>query len=218
MQSVPLFLSETAPVKYRGSVNILFQLFVTIGILIANVVNYLASFVHPNGWRISLGIAAVPAALLFIGSFVIPETPTSLIQRGDDKSGKEALKLIRGLDEQVEEEYKEIKEACEKAEIAKGSFFEMVKKRSNWPPLIIGVMIQVFQQFTGINAIMFYAPVLFQTVGMKTGASLASSVITGFINVLSTCLAVYFVDKAGRRFLLLLACVIMFISQVRTHH
>ncbi|XP_010533293.1 PREDICTED: sugar transport protein 8-like [Tarenaya hassleriana] len=212
-ESVPLFLSEVAPVKRRGSVNIMFQLFITIGILIANLVNYGTSFLHPHGWRVSLGVAALPAVLLFVGSFVIPETPTSLVQRGHESKGREALKKIRGVEE-VNEEFEEIKEACEKAERAKGSFWEMAKKRSNWPPLVIGVMLQVFQQFTGINSIMFYAPVLFQTVGMKSGASLYSSVITGAFNVLATLLAIFAVDKAGRRFLLLAACVIMFISQV----
>lgn len=212
MQAVPLFLSEIAPVKYRGAVNILFQLLVTVGILIANIVNYLTSKVHPFGWRISLGLAGVPACILFLGSIVITETPTSLIERGKDVAGKNILKKIRGV-EDVEAEYEQIKMASDLASQVKHPFKELMKLHS-MPQLIIAIMLQVFQQFTGINAIMFYAPVLFQTVGFKNDASLLSAVITGIVNVLSTLVSIVLVDKAGRRKLLLQACVQMFISQV----
>ncbi|XP_044500032.1 sugar transport protein 8 [Mangifera indica] len=211
-EAVPLFLSEIAPVKYRGAVNILFQLLVTVGILIANIVNYLTSKVHPFGWRISLGLAGVPACILFLGSIVITETPTSLIERGKDVAGKNILKKIRGV-EDVEAEYEQIKMASDLASQVKHPFKELMKLHS-MPQLIIAIMLQVFQQFTGINAIMFYAPVLFQTVGFKNDASLLSAVITGIVNVLSTLVSIVLVDKAGRRKLLLQACVQMFISQV----
>lgn len=212
MQAVPLFLSEIAPVQHRGAVNILFQLFVTIGILIANLVNYGTSKSHPNGWRISLGLAGTPALFLFIGSLIIPETPSSLIEHGKEGKGLKALKQIRGVDD-VDAEFKQIQSACEIAREVKNPF-KTIMKRSSIPPLVIAVLMQVFQQFTGINAIMFYAPVLFQTVGFKNDASLLSSVITGLVNVLSTLVSVYAVDKIGRRKLLLQACVQMFISQV----
>ncbi|KAJ0093194.1 hypothetical protein Patl1_25398 [Pistacia atlantica] len=211
-EAVPLFLSEIAPVKYRGAVNILFQLLVTVGILIANIVNYLTSMVHPYGWRISLGLAGVPACILFIGSIVITETPTSLIERGKDVAGKKILKQIRGV-EDVDAEFEQIKFASDIASQVKHPFKELMKL-SSMPQLIIAVMLQVFQQFTGINAIMFYSPVLFQTVGFKNNASLLSAVITGIVNVLSTLVSIVLVDKAGRRKLLLQACVQMFISQV----
>lgn len=212
MQSVPLFLSEIAPVTSRGAVNILFQLFVTIGIFIANLVNYATSNMHPYGWRLSLGLAGVPAIFLFIGSLVITETPTSLVEHGKEEAGIKALKKIRGVQE-VDAEFKQIKTACDIARQVKHPFKNLMN-RSNRPPLIIGICLQVFQQFTGINAIMFYAPVLFQTVGFKNDASLLSSVITGLVNVFSTLVSIYAVDKAGRRKLLLQACVQMFISQV----
>lgn len=212
MQAVPLFLSEIAPVQHRGAVNILFQLFVTIGIFLANLVNYGTAKLHPHGWRVSLALAGVPAIFLFIGSIVITETPTSLIERGNEVAGHKALKKIRGV-EDVNAEYEQIKLASDIARQVKYPFKELMK-RSSMPPLIIGVLLQVFQQFTGINAIMFYAPVLFQTVGFKNDASLLSSVITGTVNVFSTLVSIYAVDKIGRRKLLLQACVQMFISQV----
>ncbi|XP_034705531.1 sugar transport protein 8-like [Vitis riparia] len=210
-EAVPLFLSEIAPVQHRGAVNILFQLFITIGILFANLVNYGASKIHPWGWRLSLGLASLPAAFLFVGSVVIIETPASLVERNQESQGLSTLKKIRGV-EDVDAEFEQIKMACEAAREVKDPFKRLMK-RSSMPPLIIGVMMQVFQQFTGINAIMFYAPVLFQTVGFKNDASLLSSVITGLVNVFSTLVSIYGVDRVGRRKLLLQACVQMFISQ-----
>lgn len=213
MQAVPLFLSEIAPIEYRGAVNILFQLLVTVGILIANIVNYATSSVHPNGWRWSLGGAVVPAALLFIGGLIVTETPTSLLEHDRLDEGRKALQRIRGVDD-VEAELEQIKLACLQAKMIRSPFKELVKNKRSVPPLVIGMLMQVFQQMTGINAVMFYAPILFQTVGLKSGGSLLSAVIIGVVNVLSTLVSIFSVDRVGRRALLLQACVQMFISQV----
>ncbi|XP_010551756.1 PREDICTED: sugar transport protein 8-like [Tarenaya hassleriana] len=210
-QAVPLFLSEIAPAKLRGGLNICFQLMVTIGILIANLVNYFTSNVHPNGWRIALGGAAVPSVILGVGSLVICETPTSLIERNRVEEGKATLRKIRGV-EDVEEEFESIVRACELARQVKDPYRKLMKPASR-PPFVIGMLLQLFQQFTGINAIMFYAPVLFQTVGFGNDAALLSAVITGSINVLSTFVGIYLVDKTGRRILLLESAVHMFICQ-----
>ncbi|URE26578.1 Sugar transport protein [Musa troglodytarum] len=211
-QAVPLFLSEIAPVHIRGALNILFQLDVTIGIFVANIVNYLVSNIHPWGWRLALGLAGVPATMLCLGSMVIAETPTSLIEREMLMEGLAMLKKIRGTDN-VDAEYEEILHACEMARQLKQPCKNLMK-RSRRPQLVIAIVMQVFQQFTGINAIMFYAPVLFQTIGFKNDASLLSAVITGIVNVLSTVVSVVLVDKVGRRFLLLEACGQMLITQV----
>ncbi|MCL7049832.1 hypothetical protein MKW94_011770 [Papaver nudicaule] len=195
-EAVPLFLSEIAPNNIRGAVNILFQLFITIGILCANLVNFFASNHHPWGWRLALGLAGVPAFMLMVGSLVIPETPTSLIERGHEQKGREILEKLRRTED------------VDEYSISK------LMRPSSRPPLVIGMMLQVFQQFTGINAIMFYAPVLFQTVGFGANGALISSVIIGLVNVFSTLLSIYTVDKFGRRKLLLLACCKMFSAQV----
>lgn len=190
----------------------MFQLLVTVGILVANLVNYMTSRLHSYGWRVSPGIAGVPATMLFVGSLVICETPTSLVEQGKVERGKETLKKIRGVDD-VDMEFDEIKLACEAAKKVKHPF-RNVFKRSSRPQLVIAILLQVFQQFTGINAIMFYAPVLFQTVGFGGNGALLSAVITGLVNVFSTLVSVATVDKFGRRVLLLEACVQMLISQV----
>ncbi|KAJ4955676.1 hypothetical protein NE237_012459 [Protea cynaroides] len=210
-QAVPLFLSEIAPPKIRGSLNVLFQLCVTIGILVANLVNYALENVHPYGWRIALGFAAVPGIMLCVGSLVITETPTSLVEREKFEEARATLMKIRDT-ANVDTEFDQIVHACELARQVKDPYRKLMK-RSSRPPLVIAIILQVFQQFTGINAVMFYAPVLFQTMGFKNNGSLLSAVITGLVNVFSTMISVYLVDRAGRRILLLQSVVQMFISQ-----
>jgi sugar porter (SP) family MFS transporter len=211
-QAVPLYLSEMAPSKWRGALNILFQLAVTIGILWANLVNYGTEKMAHNGWRVSLGIAGVPAAFITLGGILLPDTPNSLVQRGKLERGRQVLQKIRGV-ENVDEEFGDILVASNEAAAVKDPFRNILKRR-NRPQLIISMVMQLFQQFTGINAIMFYAPVLFQTLGFQSSASLYSAVIVGAVNVLSTVVAIAVVDRLGRRFLLLEACIQMFLSQV----
>ncbi|KAF8401687.1 hypothetical protein HHK36_012633 [Tetracentron sinense] len=212
-QAVPLFLSEIAPTRIRGGLNILFQLNVTIGILFANLINYGTAKIKGGwGWRVSLGLAGVPALLLTVGSILVVDTPNSLIERGHLDEGKAVLRRIRGTDN-IEPEYLELVEASRVAKEVKHPFRNLLKRR-NRPQLIISVLLQIFQQFTGINAIMFYAPVLFNTLGFGSDAALYSAVITGAVNVLSTIVSIYSVDKVGRRVLLLEAGIQMFFSQV----
>ncbi|XP_071691466.1 sugar transport protein 13-like [Rutidosis leptorrhynchoides] len=212
-QAVPVFLSEIAPTRIRGGLNILFQLNVTIGILFANLVNYGTAKIKGGwGWRLSLGLAGVPALLLTVGAFLVVDTPNSLIERGKLEEGKAVLRKIRGVDN-VEPEYLELVEASRIAKEVKHPFRNLLQRR-NRPQLVIAVALQFFQQFTGINAIMFYAPVLFSTLGFKNDASLYSAVITGAVNVISTIISIYSVDKLGRRILLLEAGVQMFFAQV----
>ncbi|KAG7991564.1 hypothetical protein I3843_02G082800 [Carya illinoinensis] len=212
-QAVPLFLSEIAPTRIRGGLNILFQLNVTIGILFANLVNYGSNKIHGGwGWRLSLGLAGIPAGLLTVGALLVVDTPNSLIERGHLDEGKAVLRKIRGTDN-IEPEFLELVEASRVAKQVKHPFRNLLQRR-NRPQLVIAVSLQIFQQFTGINAIMFYAPVLFDTVGFGNDAALYSAVITGAVNVLSTLVSIYSVDKVGRRMLLLEAGVQMFLSQV----
>ncbi|XP_027366363.1 sugar transport protein 13-like [Abrus precatorius] len=211
-QAVPVFLSEIAPPRIRGALNILFQLNVTLGILFANLVNYGTNKIKGGwGWRLSLGLGGLPALLLTLGAFLVVDTPNSLIERGHLEEGKAVLRKIRGINN-VEPEFLELVEASRVAKEVKHPFRNILKRR-NRPQLVISIALQIFQQFTGINAIMFYAPVLFNTLGFKNDASLYSAVITGAVNVLSTIVSIYSADKVGRRVLLLEAGVQMFLSQ-----
>ncbi|GKD63221.1 sugar transport protein 13, partial [Tanacetum coccineum] len=155
---VPVFLSEIAPTRIRGGLNILFQLNVTIGILFANLVNYGTAKIKGGwGWRVSLGLAGVPALLLTVGALLVVDTPNSLIERGKLEEGKTVLRKIRGTDN-IELEYLELVEASRIAKEIKHPFRNLLQ-RKNRLQLVIVVALQIFQQVTGINAIMFYAPV-----------------------------------------------------------
>ncbi|XP_061992682.1 sugar transport protein MST4-like [Rosa rugosa] len=212
-QAVPLFLSEVAPPRIRGALNILFQLNVTVGLLLANVINYGSSKVTGGwGWRLSLGLAGVPSVLLTIGAIVVVDTPNSLIERGKLEQGKSVLKRIRGV-ENVDPEFLELLEASRMAKEVKHPFRNLLKRR-NRPQLIITVFLQFFQQFTGINAINFYAPVLFQTLGFKSDASLYSAVITGSCMVVGAIISIYLADRVGRRVLLLEGAIQMLVSHI----
>lgn len=212
-QAVPVFLSEIAPSRIRGALNILFQLDITLGILFANLVNYATNKIKGHwGWRISLGLGGIPALLLTLGAYLVVDTPNSLIERGHLDKGKAVLRKIRGTDN-IEPEFLELVEASRVAKEVKHPFRNLLK-RNNRPQLVISIALMIFQQFTGINAIMFYAPVLFNTLGFKNDAALYSAVITGAINVISTIVSIYSVDKLGRRKLLLEAGVQMLLSQM----
>ncbi|KAJ7513713.1 hypothetical protein O6H91_23G011800 [Diphasiastrum complanatum] len=211
-EAVPLYLSEMAPAKLRGGLNIMFQFAINIGILAANLINYGTAKIKPWGWRLSLGLAAVPAALMFVGGLFLPETSNSLIERGHLEKGRALLVKVRGTTN-VDAEFEDMVDASKKANEVKHPFRNILKKR-NRPQLVMATFIPFFQQLTGINAIMFYAPVLFKTIGFGGDASLYSAVITGAVNALAIFVSIFAVDRLGRRILFLQAGVQMFISQM----
>lgn len=212
-QAVPVYLSEMAPAKFRGALNIGFQMAVTIGILVANLINYGTARIKGGwGWRLSLGLAAVPAILMTIGSLFLPDTPNSILERGHTEKAKQMLRKIRGTDN-VGEEFQDLFDATEAAKKVEHPWKNIVQPRYR-PQLVISVLIPFFQQLTGINVINFYAPVLFKTLGFGDNASLMSAVITGTINVLATFVSIFTVDKFGRRILFLEGGIQMIISQV----
>ncbi|CAI8585475.1 unnamed protein product [Vicia faba] len=161
-----------------------FQMMITIGILGENIINYFTSNLE-SGWRISLGIRVVPAILLCICSFFLGDTPNSMIERGKKEGAKKMLQNIRGFDN-VDEEFQDLIDASEEAK----------------------------KQLTSINVIMFYALVLFKTLGFGNNASLMSAVITRGVNVLATFVSIFIVDNFGRKILFLEGGVQMFICQI----
>ncbi|PNX92665.1 sugar transport protein 10-like [Trifolium pratense] len=210
-QSVPVYLSEIAPAKIRGALNIGFQMMITIGILVANLINYGTSKLE-NGWRISLGLGAVPAIMLCLGSLFLSDTPNSMIERGQSDAARKMLQKIRGIDN-VEEEFQDLINASEEAKNVEHPWKNITQPRYK-PQLTFCSFIPFFQQLTGINVIMFYAPVLFKTLGFGDDAALMSAVISGGVNVLATFVSIFSVDKFGRRFLFLEGGVQMFICQI----
>lgn len=200
----------------RGTLSIMFQLMITIGILAANLVNYFAARIAGGwGWRIGLGGAGVPALIITVGSLFLPDTPNSLVDRGEPEQARQMLQKIRGVDD-VTEEYNDMVTASEGSRKVESPWKNMLLRKYR-PHLVMSSMIPFFQQLTGINVIMFYAPVLFKTIGFGAEASLYSAVITGGVNVVATSVSIYAVDKLGRRALFLEGGIQMIICQVFTN-
>ncbi|KAK6128472.1 hypothetical protein DH2020_037786 [Rehmannia glutinosa] len=204
-----------APYNYRGMFNILFQLMITIGILCANVINYLTAEISGGwGWRVSLGLAGVPALIILVASFFLSDTPNSLVERGMEDEAKTLLKRIRGVDD-VEAEFDyDMIQARNEARLVKHPWRNLMRRRCYRPQLAMSILIPFFQQFTGINVIMFYAPVLFKTLGFGGSASLMSAIITGAVNMFATGVSIYGSDRWGRRSLFLEGGIQMLIFQV----
>jgi MFS family permease len=142
-------------------------------------------------------MGAVPSLILFFGSMLLPDTPNSLVQRGRSDDGRKVLQKIRGTDN-VDVEFDDIVEAVRISAAVKNPW-RTITRRRYWPQLIISILVPIFQQLTGINAIMFYAPQLFQAAGHSAESALLSTVITGAVNVGATFVAILLVDRIGRR-------------------
>lgn len=212
-QAVPLYLSEISPPKIRGAVNQLFQLTTCLGILVADVINYFTEKLHSWGWRLSLGLAMAPAVLMFVGGLFLPETPNSLVEQGRLEEARAVLERVRGT-VKVDAEFEDLKDASEAARAVKHPFRNLLRPR-NRPQLVIGALgIPAFQQLSGMNSILFYAPVIFQSLGMGSGTSLYSSLITSSMLVIGALISMSVVDRLGRRFLFIEAGFQMIISMV----
>ncbi|KAL6643346.1 hypothetical protein ACP70R_019011 [Stipagrostis hirtigluma subsp. patula] len=212
-QSVPVYLSEMAPARMRGMLNNGFQLMITLGILFANLINYgTAKIAGGWGWRLSLALAAVPAAIITVGSLFLPDTPNSLLERGRPEEAKRMLRRVRGTDD-VGAEYDDLVAAGEVSRAVTHPWRDILQRRHR-PQLVMAVAIPLLQQLTGINVIMFYAPVLFKTLGFGGSASLMSAVITGLVNLVATFVSVFTVDRVGRRALFLEGGAQMLAGQV----
>uniref|UniRef100_A0A2N9FQG7 Major facilitator superfamily (MFS) profile domain-containing protein n=1 Tax=Fagus sylvatica TaxID=28930 RepID=A0A2N9FQG7_FAGSY len=212
-QSVPIYVSEMAPYRFRGGLNMMFQLAITIGILVANLLNYFFSQIEGGwGWRLSLGGAMVPAIIIIVGSFFLPDTPNSLIERNHNAKAKEQLIKIRGIPD-VDDEFNDLVAASEASRLIKHPWATILERKYR-PQLTMAILIPFFQQLTGNNVITFYAPVLFKTIGFGGKASLMSAVITGSVNCVATLVSIVSVDKWGRRTLFLEGGAQMFLCQV----
>jgi MFS family permease len=202
-----------APAKTRGRYNQLFQLTTCLGILVANLVNYGTEKIHPWGWRLSLGSAIIPAILMGVGALFLPETPNSLVEQGKLEEGRKVLEKVRGTTN-VDAEFADLVDASNEAKAIKHPFRNLLT-RKNRPQLIIGALgIPMFQQLTGMNSILFYAPVFFQSLGFGSGTSLYSSVITSGALVVGALTSMALVDKFGRRTFFIEASIEMFCYMV----
>ena len=195
----PMYIAELSPAKYRGSLVSLNQLAIVIGILVAFFSNYLLVGTGENNWRWMLLVMAVPAVLLFFSLFLIPESPRWLVVR---QRNDEALKVLIKTSgaEPAYYELLEIEQTLKNQEEAKYKELFLPKIR---PLLFIGIILAVFQQITGINTIMYYAPKIFANVGQSNDIALLQTIAIGATNVIFTLLAMSLIDRFGRKLLIL---------------
>ncbi|WP_286083606.1 sugar porter family MFS transporter [Parabacteroides goldsteinii] len=197
--AVPLYIAEISPTKVRGTLVSMFQLMVTIGVLVSYLSDlYFADESDMTCWRPMFYVGVIPACILLIGMFFMPETPRWLMSQGRHDESIRILNRIEG-EEQAKISFRQMQEEIKRSEAEKSGWRELLQP---WlrTPLIICIGIMFFQQFVGINTVIYYSPKIFLMAGFDgTVAAIWASVGVGLVNVIFTVVSVYFVDRLGRR-------------------
>jgi MFS transporter, SP family, arabinose:H+ symporter len=198
--AAPMFISEIAPPQYRGRLTGMFQFNIVFGILIAFLSNSLLSGAGESAWRWMLGVEAFPALIFTLFCFGLPESPRWLIVRKKDREGGLAV-LRKGNPDFTEEELtfllKEIESTAEGNKVA-GAFFS----KKLLKPILLAFFVAFFNQLSGINAILYFSPRIFEMTGLESQAALLQSVGIGITNLIFTFVGLWLIDRAGRRTLL----------------
>ena len=211
---VPLYLGELAPPNLRGALGTGYQFGVVIGILAADLLAFGFSGASDGlaqpGWRVLMGFTVVPALLQIALSSLLTESPRWLLSKNKPKEAADILRRLRGTNDV----YEEIDSICSASDNESGEMgiWAVLCDRSIRFPLVVGIVLQLAQQFSGINAVMFYANLFFKNVGLAS--PLVGTTLVGVVNVVSTGVALVLMDTAGRRPLLLYSCVGMLASTV----
>lgn len=202
---VPVYLSEMAPTEQRGSLSSLNQLMITIGILSSYLINY--AFTPIEGWRWMLALAIIPSVILLIGVAFMPESPRWLLEHRSEKAARDVMKLTF-KDSEIDKEIADMKEINSISE----STWNVLKSPWLRPTLIIGSIFALLQQIIGINAIIYYAPTIFNKAGLGNATSILGTVGIGTVNVLITIVAIMIIDKIDRKRLLVIGNIGMVAS------
>lgn len=211
---VPMYIAEIAPPKRRGALVGNYQLAIVIGIVVVYFVNYFIALqgdAHWNlniGWRWMFGSEIIPSILFLVFIFLIPESPRWLLQKGKSEQAVAVLEKINAP-EDVAQVQSEIQNSLEQED--KGQWNNLVNPIYK-KALFVGIGLSILQQLTGINAILYYAPEIFKSLGSSTDASLLETSILGVVNLIFTLLAIKWVDKMGRKPLLYIGSAGMTIS------
>lgn len=205
----PLYLAETAPPARRGALVSLNQLMITTGILVSYIVGYLLS--QGEGWRWMLGLGALPGLVLFVGMLPLPESPRWLAGLGRTEEARETLYILRRDHQAADEELSQLRSDLQRE--ARSKRLADLKTAHTDRPMIIGVGLAIFQQVTGINTVIYFAPSIFKAAGLpSTSATILATAGIGLVNVLMTLVAIRLIDSAGRRALLLTGLAGMAVS------
>jgi len=196
----PLYLAEIAPAGDRGAIVSLNQLCITVGILVSYLVGFaLAS--HSEGWRWMLGIGAIPGVILVIGMAILPESPRWLAGHGRIEDAAAVLRRLRNSAD-VSDELSELRTTIAQEGRHLASWADLLSPRLR-KPLVIGVGLAIFQQITGINTVIYFAPTIFQSAGLPSAAtSILATAGVGAVNVIMTIVSIWLIDRLGRRQLL----------------
>ena len=196
----PLYLAEIAPARERGALVSFSQLAVTVGILVAYLVGY--AFAASGSWRWMLGLGAVPGVILGVSMLFLPETPRWLAGHGKLDEARGALKRLRNPGTDLEPEMRQLRADLRPS--VKTLPTSRLDHRAARLPLIVGLGLAVFQQVTGVNTVIYFAPVIFQASGLSSAsAAILATAGIGVVNVAMTIVAIWLVDRVGRRPLLL---------------
>ena len=199
--AAPAYISEIAPAKDRGKLVGLYQFNIVFGILIAFFSNYLLNGIGENAWRWMVGVEAIPAAIYTIFALTIPKSPRWLLSKHRVDEAKEVLAVINpGLD--AEHMMQEIKKESEGTIPGENIF--LMKYRF---PLILAFCIAFFNQLSGINAFLYYAPRILEEAGLGASTALLSSIGIGITNMLFTLLGIYLIDRMGRKQLMYIGSI-----------
>ena len=201
----PMYIVEISPAEKRGRLAGLFQFNIVFGVLIAFLSNALLGGVGENGWRWMLGVEAIPAVIYTLMCLKIPESPRWLLtKKKDHEVGRATLKLTRpdASDEEIDAMVAEIGES-EKTPHERGRFSWARLKL----PIALAILIATFNQLSGINAILYFAPRIFELTGMGEKTALLQSIGIGVTNLIFTFLGLYLIDRLGRKTLLFIGSV-----------
>lgn len=204
----PMYISEISPAGKRGSLVSLNQLAIVIGILVAFFSNYLLSSTGGNNWRWMLAVMGLPALFFFMTLLFIPESPRWLIQKGKKKEAYNIMEKISGT-ELAKIELDEVERSVTSEN--KGSYREVFSKKIS-PLIWMGIVVAVFSQVTGINSIMYYAPMIFAKTGIGMNNALIQTIAIGAVNLIFTLVAIRYIDRFGRKPLLIIGSIGMAIS------
>lgn len=206
----PMYIAEISPAKWRGRLVSCYQLAIVFGILIAYFSNYMFDGLGDNNWRWMFASQTAPSLLFFLLLLLVPETPRWLIMKGRNHEAEIILRKVSS-GAMIESEVNKIKNSFHHK---KSVSLKQVFSKTYKPVLFIGIIVAIFQQVTGINSIIYYAPVIFKQTGLDSSSSIMQTIGIGIVNILATLGAIALVDKIGRKKLLLTGTVLMGISLV----
>ena len=202
----PMYISEISPAHSRGRLVALFQFNIVSGILIAFLSNYLLFGVSDEAWRWMLGIQAVPSLLFFVMVFFVPESPRWLVK---NRQSAEAQKVLTSIGET--DSVRALRN-IEDSLYSEGTVKESVFNGKYNKPVMYVIALAMFNQLSGINAIMYYAPRIFEMTGLARDTALLQAVSIGVTNMVFTLLAISVIDRFGRKTLLIIGSVGMVIA------